>query len=406
MNMISLNKKFFQELYKVVNPESGMRFHACIVTTDEDKDFINKARNAECYQSLNLKTALIKLSDDQLILVVKGTPQLAELPDGLKIQRLDENAGLITVLGGIGFFDIKNKDIIEDKNWATVKATENGDKNNVSFVDYSEILEVVDEFSVFEILQSPFDFSKDTVDRFLLLLLIMLNIGDSEKLKVKAELLSIVITLDKFPFHLLHSSYISQTWQYSYIDLYRCIELLYPIPKMIELRKALNSRRGTVDYSHIRAIDFFEDVNKTTGWREIEQSGLESLVIGSNIQCIERMFSILEKIKVVNFKDAEIINELSKSEIMRNSNFKKIFEQARDLLTTLSPAQMPLISEYKTKKCAKLIAKFLYSTRNELVHFRTHGSSYSEDKIKAAFMTMIILINEVFDKHQEEAYSS
>ncbi|ELY3623398.1 hypothetical protein SMX14_002623, partial [Cronobacter malonaticus] len=99
-------------------------------------------------------------------------------------------------------------------------------------------------------------------------------------------------------------------------------------------------------------------------------------------------------------------NELSKSEIMRNSNFKKIFEQARDLLTTLSPAQMPLISEYKTKKCAKLIAKFLYSTRNELVHFRTHGTSYSEEQIKAAFMTMIILINEVFDKHQEEAYSS
>ncbi|ELY3624770.1 hypothetical protein SMX14_004061, partial [Cronobacter malonaticus] len=155
MNMISLNKKFFQELYKVVNPESGMRFHACIITTDEDKDFINKARNAECYQSLNLKTALIKSSDEQLILVVKGTPQLTELPDGLKIQRLDENAGLITVLGGIGFFDIKNKDIIEDKNWATVKATENGDKDNVSFVDYSEILEIVDEFSVFEILQSP-----------------------------------------------------------------------------------------------------------------------------------------------------------------------------------------------------------------------------------------------------------
>lgn len=406
MNMISLNKIFFQELYKEVNPENGMRFHACINTTDEDKDFINKARNAECYQSLNLKTALIKLSDKKLILAIKGTPQFAELPSGFEIQRLDENAGLITVLGGIGFFDIKNKEIVEDKNWATVKATENGDKDNVSFIDYSEILEIVDEFSVYEILQSPFDFSKHTIDRFLLLLLIIFNIGDSEKLKVKAELLSIVITLDKFPFHLLHSSYISQTWQYSYIDLYRCIELLYSIPKMIQLREALNVRGETDSFSHIRAIEFFEDVNKTTGWREIEQSGLESLVAGSNVKCIDKMFSILEKIKVVNIKDAEIINELRKSEIMRDSNFKKIFEQARDLLTTLSPAQMPLISEYKTKKSATLIAKFLYSARNELVHFRTHSSSYSEEQIKAAFITLVILINDVFNKYQEEAYSS
>jgi len=406
MNMISLNKKFFQFLHNEVDPRSGMRFHACIITNDEDKEFIYKAKSADCYQSLNLKIAIIKLSDEKVILAVKGEPTFGEIPNGLKLQRLDESPGLITVLGSVNFFDIKNKEIIQDKNWTTIKASASGSKDNVSYVENSEILEFVEDFSVYEIIESPFEFSNETVDRFLLLLLIICNIGNPEKLKCKKELLNIVTTLDKFPYHLLHSSYISQTWQYSYIDLYRCIELLYPIPKMLQLRESLNSRLESECLSHIRAIDFFDDVNRSTGWREIEQSGLESLVIGSDKQCIIKMFSILEGIKVVNIKDAEIIKELAKSEVMRDGNFKAIFEQARDLLAKLSPAQMPLISDYKNKKCAKLIAKFLYSLRNELVHFRSHNSSYSESNIKAAFMVMIILINEVFHKHQHEAYST
>lgn len=401
MNMIDLNKNFFHRLYSEVYLEDNMRFHACIVTTEEDKEFIKSTKEAQCYQSLNLKTALLRLTDGRTFLAINGSPQFEELPPGLKIQLLDEHAGAITILGGIGFLNFNNLDLMRDKNWNIIDNNKAGSKDDVSNIEHSEILELVDDFSIYEIIQSPFDFTKETVDRFLLLFLIMFNIGDTDKLAVKNELLSILTTLDKFPFHLLHSSYISQTWQYSYIDLYRCIELLYPIPRMIKLRKALSTRGDSINFP---AIDFFKDVNDTLGWRENEQTGLENIVIESNAHCINTLFQILENVKVVNKKDTLIINELRKSEIMRDGNFKKIFEQARNLLTSIPPAEMPLITDYKMKKCAKLIANFLYSARNELVHYRTHGNNYSENQIKAAFKAMVILINDAYHKHELEAY--
>lgn len=401
MNMIDLNRKFFHELYSEVFLENDRRFHACIISTDEDKRFIKETKEAKCYQSLTLSVALLKLTDGRTFLAINGRPHFEQLPTGLNLQLLDEHAGVTTILGGIGFFNFKNLEIMRDKNWNTINNSENGDKENVTHIDQSEILNIVDDFSVYEILQIPFELKKENIDRFLLLFLVILNIGDNNKLGVKSELLSIITTLDKFPYHLLHSSFISQTWQYSYIDLYRCIELLYPIPRMIKLRKALSKRGETIDFP---AIEFFKDINDTLGWRENEQVGLENIVLEAKTSCIDAIFKMLEKVKVVNTKDTMIINELQKSEIMRDGNFTKIFEQARDLLTSMPPANMPLISEYKTKKRAKLIANFLYSARNELVHFRTHDNTYSETQIKAAFKSMVILINEAYHKHELEAY--
>ncbi|WP_426493823.1 hypothetical protein ACP3TW_15470 [Enterobacter ludwigii] len=401
MNMIELNKKFFHGLYSEVFSVSNNRYHACITTTDEEQKFIKDTKEAQCYQSLNLSTALLKLTDGRTFLAIKGSPHFEELPPGLELQLLDDHSGVITILGGIGFLSFNNLDIMQDKNWSIIDNSEPGNKDDVTYIEQAEILNIVDDFSVYEVIQSPFEFKKETVDRFLLLFLILFNIGDTDKLSVKNELLSIVTTLDKFPFHLLHSSYISQTWQYSYIDLYRCIELLYPIPRMIKLRKALSKRGESIDFP---AIDFFKDVNDTLGWRENEQNGLENIVLDANTPSINFIFTMLEKVKAVNERDTSIINELKKSEIMRDSNFKNILEQIRDLLTSIPPAQMPFITDYKTKKSAKLIANFLYSARNELVHFRTHENIHSETQIKAAFKAMVILLNDAYHKHELEAY--
>lgn len=405
MNMIELNTNLFKRLYQAAYGTSDRRFHACISTEVADKEIIRSARDAACFQSLSLKIAVITCTDETLILAIQGRHNIGELPPELRFQRLDESAGLLTILGGVGFLSVTTPEALLDKDWAQIEDAAKGSVDDLSYVNVDEVLDVLEEFSIYEVIERPFEFSKDNVDRFLLMLLMVLDIGDSDKLEVKAELMSLVLTLDKFPFHLLHAAYISQTWQYSYIDLYRCVELLYPIPKMIKLRSALGKRGVDMDLSQIRAIDFFEDVNNATGWRENEQLGLDLLVSESSDRCVTTIFDMLLKAKLVKSEDTEIIKELSKSELMRDGNFKGILEQARDLLTSLSPADMPLITKYKLQKCAFLISKVLYVTRNELVHFRSHKQVQSEDKIKASFKALVILINDIFHKHQTEAYS-
>ncbi|MGU5816542.1 hypothetical protein ACV1EC_16735 [Aeromonas hydrophila] len=405
VNMIEINKSLFSKLYFEAYRDNSLRYHACIETEEEDKKFIKSVRSVFTLQSLELKVSIIVMQDDSQFLAIIGGHQFSSLPPDVKLQRLDESAGVVTVLGGEGALSPKDSYNFMALNWATVKSQENGEVKNLTRVSKDEVIEIFEEFSFYRIDSLPFPPINGGEDRFLLLLLLLLNIGEKEKLALKETFLDIIVNLEHFPFHLLHSAFISQTWQYSYIDIYRCIEVLYPIPRMIELRARMEARLGDDFKGRLLAINIFEDVNQATGWREIELNGLERLIKLCSKDKITSIFNVLVEARIVNEDDIEIINEISKTEIMRLGRMKPLLETFRDYLSGLENADLDKVSEYKSKRSAALIAGALYSARNKLVHFRLPSEAYERDNIKILFKVILCILNELYVKFQAEAYA-
>lgn len=406
MQMIALNKSLFSMIYEQVNYDSSSRYHACVETTDDDKQFIKKIKSIRELNSLSLKVAVLTDQDDELYLAVVGSSSFSELPPEVSLQRLDETAGVITVLGGGGLLKVREPSVAKDKTWTILPNSEKGGLEGLSYVSLDEILELLEEFSVYKIESLPFNPVEGEEDRFLLMLLLLLGIGDAQKLELKQGFLEIIMNVDGFPFHLLHSSYISQTWRYAYVDFYRCVELLYPLPRILDLRNLIDNRTGNALAKQVLAIDLFKDVYKATGWRESEAGGLERLIKDCSPDNVTKAFTVLNDAGLLSIEDIEIIKELSKIELTKLQFLGGLLETLSDMLLKLPAADQKIVSEYKIKKSATLVSNVLYATRNELVHFRQPKEIASDVKIVASFKALMCLMADLYQRYKSEAYGS
>lgn len=406
MQMIALNKSLFSMIYEQVNYDSSSRYHACVETTDDDKQFIKKIKSIRELNSLSLKVAVLTDQDDELYLAVVGSSNFSELPPEVSLQRLDETAGVITVLGGGGLLKVREPSVAKDKTWTILPNSEKGGLEGLSYVSLDEILELLEEFSVYKIESLPFNPVEGEEDRFLLMLLLLLGIGDAQKLELKQGFLEIIMNVDGFPFHLLHSSYISQTWRYAYVDFYRCVELLYPLPRILDLRNLIDNRTGNALAKQVLAIDLFKDVYKATGWRESEAGGLERLIKDCSPDNVTKAFAVLNDAGLLSIEDIEIIKELSKIELTKLQFLGSLLESISDMLLKLPAADQKIVSEYKIKKSATLVSNVLYATRNELVHFRQPKEIASDVKIVASFKALMCLMADLYQRYKSEAYGA
>ncbi|WP_458377635.1 hypothetical protein [Pseudomonas fluorescens] len=406
MQMIALNKSLFSMIYEQVNYDSSSRYHACVETTDDDKQFIKKIKSIRELNSLSLKVAVLTDQDDELYLAVVGSSNFSELPPEVSLQRLDETAGVITVLGGGGLLKVREPSVAKDKTWTILPNSEKGGLEGLSYVSLDEILELLEEFSVYKIESLPFNPVEGEEDRFLLMLLLLLGIGDAQKLELKQGFLEIIMNVDGFPFHLLHSSYISQTWRYAYVDFYRCVELLYPLPRILDLRNLIDNRTGNALAKQVLAIDLFKDVYKATGWRESEAGGLERLIKDCSPDNVTKAFAVLNDAGLLSIEDIEIIKELSKIELTKLQFLGNLLESISDMLLKLPAADQKIVSEYKIKKSATLVSNVLYATRNELVHFRQPKEIASDVKIVASFKALMCLMADLYQRYKSEAYGA
>ena len=404
--MIALNKSLFSMIYEQVNYDSSSRYHACVETTDDDKQFIKKIKSIRELNSLSLKVAVLTDQDDELYLAVVGSSNFSELPPEVSLQRLDETAGVITVLGGGGLLKVREPSVAKDKTWTILPNSEKGGLEGLSYVSLDEILELLEEFSVYKIESLPFNPVEGEEDRFLLMLLLLLGIGDAQKLELKQGFLEIIMNVDGFPFHLLHSSYISQTWRYAYVDFYRCVELLYPLPRILDLRNLIDNRTGNALAKQVLAIDLFKDVYKATGWRESEAGGLERLIKDCSPDNVTKAFAVLNDAELLSIEDIEIIKELSKIELTKLQFLGSLLESISDMLLKLPAADQKIVSEYKIKKSATLVSNVLYATRNELVHFRQPKEIASDVKIVASFKALMCLMADLYQRYKSEAYGA
>lgn len=85
------------------------------------------------------------------------------------------------------------------------------------------------------------------------------------------ETVRVVSTIDVeiFPFELLVRAVNSRKWDHSFLEIYRSIEFLYPLPKINELKVELKLNVSSVEISGI-----IEDI---LGWHPIEEVALQKL---------------------------------------------------------------------------------------------------------------------------------
>ncbi len=77
---------------------------------------------------------------------------------------------------------------------------------------------------------------------------------------------------NKIPYESLLFSLVSVSWKYSFLDIYRCIERLFPISALEDLHKKLNPN---IKYS---LLNFADDIESYIGWRPKENGALNKLI--------------------------------------------------------------------------------------------------------------------------------
>ncbi len=74
---------------------------------------------------------------------------------------------------------------------------------------------------------------------------------------------------EQFPIHLVLHAVLERKWEHAFLDIYRCIEFLFPFPKANDLKQALKLEMSTIDVSY--------QIESVLGWRQQEDVALNTL---------------------------------------------------------------------------------------------------------------------------------
>lgn len=94
----------------------------------------------------------------------------------------------------------------------------------------------------------------------------------------------------------------SISWKHKFIEIYRCIENLYPIFAIKQLYDDLN-----IDKSKTNITNFYQRINDELGWNRKERDSLEKIVATVNNDLIKNYFL---KAKPPKYKETDIHNFL------------------------------------------------------------------------------------------------
>ena len=72
-----------------------------------------------------------------------------------------------------------------------------------------------------------------------------------------------------FPINLVLHAILERKWEHAFLDIYRCVEFLFPFPKANELKRALQLETTTSDVSY--------QIESVLGWRQQEDVALSTL---------------------------------------------------------------------------------------------------------------------------------
>ncbi|MGK7920937.1 MAG: hypothetical protein AB4080_13115 [Trichodesmium sp.] len=292
-NMIEANKYIFRELANFVEESQidlviDRQKQRYIQTDDEDKGWLQKLKiiNHKYHILPNFQTASFEYKGNYYFVAIGLQEYIKTNQDEEILQILELNAGIVTAL----LFELK---ISIDKKVDPYNIIEEifypSEDKRIPY-NFSTVKDFFEPICVYKIPEnSPF------------LSLYNINITRISGFYVIKNTQLVLLkfssnTLDEFeklffegskniPYENLLLSLVSVSWKYSFLDIYRCIERLFPISELEELHQKLN-----IQYS---LLNFADNIESYIGWKPKENEALNKLINNSP----DRAIQILRQVK-------------------------------------------------------------------------------------------------------------
>ena len=289
-NMIEANKYIFELLAKfaktseIAVPVSDNK--RCIETNTEDKEWLQEIKIINKQLILpNFQTASFEFKSQKYFVAV-GWQSKQTIDSDEVIEFVELNAGIVTAL----LFELRISLSHEAKPLDIIdKILYDDPINPIIKYNYSLISDFFEPFSVYRIQEySPF-FETDDID--------LIRISGFYALK-NSQLIALSFsreTLEKIekvffegsrniPYENLLVSLVSVSWKYSFLDIYRCIEMLFPLSYLEIFHKELKIEDSLLKFS--------ADVEKYIGWKPKENEAINKLVDDSPEEALQLLREI------------------------------------------------------------------------------------------------------------------
>jgi len=275
--MIDANKYIFEVLAAFVQKSevavSVSNNKRCIETNTKDKEWLQELKIINKQLILpNFQTASFEFNSHKYFVAV-GWQSKQTIDSDEVIEFVQLNAGIVTAL----LFELKIPLSHEANPYHIADKILYDDPINsiIKYEDFYLISSFFEPFSVYRIQEdSPF-LQKNDID--------LIRISGFYALK-NSQLIALKFsskTFDKFeniffegskniPYENLLFSLVSVSWKYSFLDIYRCIEMLFPLSYLEIFHKELKIEDSLLKFS--------ADVEKYMGWKPKEKDAVNKLI--------------------------------------------------------------------------------------------------------------------------------
>lgn len=165
-----------------------------------------------------------------------------------------------------------------------------------------------------------------------------------------------------FPIDNARLAIVATHFKHTYIDLYRCIEWLYVLPRCMMVKAELNLQQ--------KASKLAKTLSEKLAWRRTEKDSLELLLLASGLDNL----------------DSKLVNDCLLSELQPIPPHGPMLQKPG---VQTGENQIPTLDDWR-KYAAKALASRLYAVRNQFVHQLDVDDEQEVRKgSEAAFVTLL-----------------
>jgi hypothetical protein len=289
--MIKANKYIFDILANFVEASNIQvplfrDTNRCINTNDEEKEWLKELKILHQKRiTTKFKTALFEFKNKEYFVVI-GLDNQVEIEN---LEKIEINAGIITAL----LFELEVPILQKASSYEIANEIFYENQDKLTKYDFNQVLKFFEPVIVYQLYDSsPFksqntnQYEKNYIKLSGIYVVKsdqITSLNFSNETKNKFEQIFIEGS-ENIPYENLVLSLLSNSWQYSFLDLYRCIERIFFIPKLEEIHKYLNIQ--------CTLIKFSTDIEEYLGWRPKENDAINEIIDNSPQEIIK----ILEEV--------------------------------------------------------------------------------------------------------------
>lgn len=271
-NKIKANQTAFKNIldnYHLLSGEEISQAVRYFHTSEEEKKWLLDAKLANSKRITPSIFFTNLVFENKKYLVVIGLNILEDLSEEGVFYNTSVNAGILTILLAETELSLRNNvDVLDFKENILYQHESDEYKGH----SYEDIIKYIEPINIYELPNDSIFYNRDTHSTLVYILTkqpqhIYLRLS---KLTLDSYLKISLEGAKNLPFENVFSSLVSVNWKHSFLELYRCIERLYPIGFVAELHDELKIQ--------ISFQDFLDKLDENIGWKPKEEQALAKLL--------------------------------------------------------------------------------------------------------------------------------